>query len=280
MSALSPSRAEPLISRPPPVMGGTENAADRNPTRLSPIRTALLLFLAQPRTVNEVAAHLGRPILHIRASLSAAKRLGLVKRIAKATYVRGDDASLMPCCSENASAGPLSSRRNGGLFPLHAIPRPEIVALHEELGPLATRSAPIREAILLFLSQPRTAREIAEHINRPVPTATGHLSAALKRGLVKRMAGSAYVRSDYADAGSCCPSPARRRATDRDTIIRARLLPLLVERRHETELCRLADAALPEVRRVLHGIWLNGWLSGDSTAGYRLAPWRLRRNSA
>ena len=60
------------------------------------------------------------------------------------------------------------------------------------------RPQPIRDAILRFLSEPRSAQAIAEHIKRPVPTATGHLAAMRRLGLVVRLGYAAYARADYA----------------------------------------------------------------------------------
>ena len=59
------------------------------------------------------------------------------------------------------------------------------------------RPQPIRDAILAYLSEPRSARAIADHINRPVPTATGHLAAMRRRLLVIRLGYAAYARADY-----------------------------------------------------------------------------------
>jgi len=66
------------------------------------------------------------------------------------------------------------------------------------------RPQPIRNAILAYLSEPRSAQAIARHINRPVPTATGHLAAMRRLGLVVRLGYAAYARADY--AGPPCPS--------------------------------------------------------------------------
>ena len=55
----------------------------------------------------------------------------------------------------------------------------------------------IRDKILAFLSEPRSASAIARHIDRPVPTATGHLAALRRRGLVLRLGFAAYARADY-----------------------------------------------------------------------------------
>ncbi len=60
------------------------------------------------------------------------------------------------------------------------------------------RPQPIRNAILAYLSEPRSAQAVARHINRPVPTATGHLAAMRRLGLVVRLGYAAYARADYA----------------------------------------------------------------------------------
>lgn len=104
------------------------------------------------------------------------------------------------------------------------------------------------------------------------------LRAALERGLVKRIAHATYVRSDYTGAAPPCPANALRRCRERESIIRARLLRLLVEQRHEAELCRLADAKLTEIRQALHGLWLNGLLIGDNANGYRLRGHASRKS--
>lgn len=66
------------------------------------------------------------------------------------------------------------------------------------LLPRTRRPQPIRDAILAFLTEPRSARAIAAHIGRPVPTATGHLAAMRRKGLVRRLGYAAYARADYA----------------------------------------------------------------------------------
>ncbi len=59
------------------------------------------------------------------------------------------------------------------------------------------RPQPIRDAILAFLTEPRSARAIADHIDRRVPIATGHLAAMQRRGLVRRLGYAAYALADY-----------------------------------------------------------------------------------
>ena len=69
--------------------------------------------------------------------------------------------------------------------------QPEIVT-----GPRA-RPQPIRDAILAFLSEPRQAWEVAAHIGRSIPNATGHLAAMCRRGVAVRVG---YGRYEHAGA--------------------------------------------------------------------------------
>ena len=58
------------------------------------------------------------------------------------------------------------------------------------------RKQPIRDAILSYLTEARSAKQIAEHIDRKVSVATGHLRAMRVRGLVVRVGWGQYVRTD------------------------------------------------------------------------------------
>ncbi len=58
------------------------------------------------------------------------------------------------------------------------------------------RPQPIRDAILAYLTEPRRAMEIAAHIKRPIATATGHLAAMKRRGLVVSVKHGVYARPD------------------------------------------------------------------------------------
>jgi len=59
------------------------------------------------------------------------------------------------------------------------------------------RPQPFRDAILAFLGEPRAARAIADDIGRPIPTATGHLAAMRRRGLVLQLGFAAYARAHH-----------------------------------------------------------------------------------
>ena len=61
------------------------------------------------------------------------------------------------------------------------------------------RKQPIRDAIMAYLTEARSAKEIAGHIERKVSIATGHLRAMGQRGLVVRVGWGQYVRADRCD---------------------------------------------------------------------------------
>ena len=86
-----------------------------------------------------------------------------------------------------------------------------------------TRKQPIRDAIMAYLTEARSAKQIAEHIERKVSIATGHLRAMAIRGLVVRVGWGQYIRTDRCDAP---PDPT--------TISRANSTVSLV-RRHAAE---------------------------------------------
>ncbi|MCB8883048.1 helix-turn-helix transcriptional regulator [Acidisoma cellulosilytica] len=117
-----------------------------------------------------------------------------------------------------------------------------------------------------FISQPRSAGEIAEHIERPVPTATGHLRAMMERGLVRRIAFGTYALADY--TGPAVRIPQRRSQSTREmrSTIRA----------HLGDRCSVQGlhlrTGIPEraVRVTLRDLWFSGLLEGDETSGYRL----------
>ena len=81
------------------------------------------------------------------------------------------------------------------------------------------RRQPIRDAIMAYLTEARSAKQIAEHIERKVSVATGHLRAMRVRGLVVRVGWGQYIRADR------CDSP-----PDPTTITRANLTMSLVQR--------------------------------------------------
>ena len=128
------------------------------------------------------------------------------------------------------------------------------------------RPQPIRDAILRFMSQPRSAGEIAEHIERPVPTATGHLRAMMQRGLVRRIAFGTYALADY--TGPEVRIPQRRSQSTRE--MRSTIRAYLGDRCSVQGLHLRTGIPEKAVRVTLRDLWFSGLLEGDETSGYRL----------
>jgi hypothetical protein len=67
---------------------------------------------------------------------------------------------------------------------------------HHPPGPTRLRRHPIRDSIMAFLVEPRTVKQVADHIKRRTSTATGHLRAMHKRALIVRLRWGVWVRRD------------------------------------------------------------------------------------
>lgn len=95
------------------------------------------------------------------------------------------------------------SSQNDGAFP-HAPCRSAVVWAGDGLAGRggASRPQPIRDAILAYLSEPRQAKQVARCIGRPIPTATGHLGAMCRLGLVVRTGYGRYERADLVADGA------------------------------------------------------------------------------
>lgn len=143
--------------------------------------------------------------------------------------------------------------------------------------PLLTpaRPAPIRAAILAYLSQPRSAGEVADHICRPIPTATGHLNAARKLGLVTRLARSQYALAGF--DGDLMPQPRTRARPHDETRLRRTIIDLLHDTRTETDLHLLTNAPPDQIRNEIHRLWRHAFVQGDATTGFRLRDHIRRR---
>lgn len=128
------------------------------------------------------------------------------------------------------------------------------------------RPQPIRDTILRFLTEPRSAAEIAEHIARPVPTATGHLAAMIRLGLARRLAFGTYAPATY--AGPSLKLPNRRSHSSKE--LRQRLRVLLSDRCGIQDLSLRAGASEVDIRLALRELWLSGIIEGADEVGYRL----------
>lgn len=132
------------------------------------LRAALVRALATPATVEQIGARVG---------IGAAAVLPhLLQLAAEGCLVRHDPHGF--AVAREAGA-PGYSRR------------------------LPPRPQPVRDAIFAYLSEPRQAKEVAAHIGRPVPNATGHLAAMLRLGLVVRTGYGRYERADLVADGAC-----------------------------------------------------------------------------
>ena len=126
----------------------------------------ILAFLAVPRRIGEVARHTGVPHGLVRSRVDALVCTGQAAKAGRGLYV----ATARPRAVPGVPAAPPSA-------------------------PCSWRPQPIRDAILAFLGTPRQAQDVAAHIGRPVSTATGHLAAMRRLGLVVRTAPGRYERA-------------------------------------------------------------------------------------
>lgn len=116
------------------------------------------------------------------------------------------------------------------------------------------RSQPIRDTLLAYLDEPRQACDVARHIGRTIPIATGHLGQMTRLGLVVRVAYGVYQLRD-----TCT------RAPEPETIERGRPVEDQVRRIVDREksfrqICdeagRPARAVRPHLQKLVreHGI--------------------------
>ena len=130
------------------------------------------------------------------------------------------------------------------------------------------RPQPIRDSIIAYLSKPRFVRDIARHINRPVPTTTGHLAAMRRRGLVKRIGLGVYAPVNWDETRPVpAPKPMWRKAPP---AVRRRLVLLLTQHRDVQALSCETRLSTTRVRAALHELWMSGLISGNDGDGYRV----------
>lgn len=131
------------------------------------LRAALVRALATPATVEQIGARVGM--------VSAAVLPHLLQLAAEGCIVRHGPNGFAVAREADTSG---YSRR------------------------LPPRPQPVRDAIFAYLSEPRQAKEVATHIGRPVPNATGHLAAMRRLGLVVRTGYGRYERADLVADGA------------------------------------------------------------------------------
>ena len=129
---------------------------------------------------------------------------------------------------------------------------------------MVARASPIRDKIGAFLSEPRAAREVAEHIERTVPIATGHLAAMCRLGLAQRLGHNAYAAAHYNGP------VVRFKRVRKHNSLRRQLRPLLSSRSSLIGLKCKTGKPIEEIRAVLREMWLSGAVVGDETSGFML----------
>jgi predicted transcriptional regulator len=213
------------------------------PVRVQALREAILVCLAEPRSIAEIARRTGCSARAARRHVEGLSELGVVVPAGRPGQPAGDAVST-------------SWVRVASV---------DLAAACVVAGP-PPRPAPIRDAILRFLTVPRSAAEVALHIERPVPTATGHLAAMRRLGLVKRVGRSAYAGASY--EGPAVDLESRRSLSDRG--VRRLLWGLLHQRSSILGLVCKTGAPADIIRAAIHDLWLSGVVSGDEQSGYRL----------
>jgi hypothetical protein len=134
------------------------------------------------------------------------------------------------------------------------------------------RPPPIRDAILHFVTQPRAASEIAQYIERPVPTTTGHLRAMIRLGLVRRIAFGTYAPGGYTGPTIRLPQT----QSESSGALRAQLVSLLHERSSVHSLRLKTGAPEQTVLGALRDLWLSGLIAGNEKEGFWLVRWKQK----
>lgn len=135
-----------------------------------------------------------------------------------------------------------------------------------DLPPIAVVGRPrrrrgnIQDAIVAFLSEPRSAKEIANHIDRKVPTATGQLQAMVRKGVVVRLAWGVYGRRDL------CPDAPDPTAIRRNSPVQELVLRHALEASGFDDLAQRTGRSAGRLRELLRTL---------NNAGHQL-PERLR----
>ena len=130
-------------------------------TENSPVvNLAIKACLVEPKRPAEISIKLGLDGEKVRHHLKSMTRAGQIARIGYALYGLPDTPA------PSALAG-----------------RP-------------VRTQPIRDAILAYVSEPRRACDVAAHIARPIATATGHLAAMKRLGLIVQTERGVYLRAN------------------------------------------------------------------------------------
>lgn len=186
-------------------------------TGVTDLKSEVVAALATPQRVVAVAASFGVPRATMQARIDRCVLAGLVVRVGYGRYAT---------------------------VAAHTTPTHSSTAMK--------RPQPVRDMILAFLTQQRQAKEIANHIGRSVPNATGHLAAMGRRGLVVRTAYGCYQRSDLVLADS---RPAKiTRPTPTQDVVRA----CLNQPRHYSVVADLIGQSPQKAGDALHRLAKSG----------------------
>jgi hypothetical protein len=156
---------------------------------------------------------------------------------------------------------------------LLAEPRPAGPSQNNVYETKFPRRQPIRDAILAFMTGPRSAGQIAEHIERPVPTATGHLRAMIRLGLVRRIAFGTYAPAAYTGPGDRIPQ--RRSKSSKE--LRHQVREFLDTFASVQGLHLRTGKSESSIRIALPDLWFSGLLEGNEVTGYRLVQRKRRQ---
>src|SRR5271165_488307 len=199
--------------------------------RPQPIRDAILAYLTELRSARDIALHIDRPVPTATGHLAAMRRRGLAKRIAYATYAP-----------------------------------PDWPAAADTLGKLA-RSHTISDAILEYLTEPRTVREIAVQIDRPGRVVPDHLTVMRRRGLIKRVGAGVYALP----SSPLSEEPSERSASS--LAIRASILEYLTEPRTAREIGLHINRAWRPTANHLTGLRRRGLIKRVGYGVYAPPDW-------
>lgn len=180
-------------------------------------RAQLLAVLSGARSVAEIAGLMGSSQSSMQARLARMAALGQAVRVGYGLY-----AAPSPGNQSNVVTGP------------HARPQP------------------IRDAILAFLSEPRQAWEVAAHIGRSIPNATGHLTAMCRCGVSVRVGYGRYERVGPAQESL------RQEAITRSLPVRDAVVAHLGQPAHHSEIARAAGRSAGATLSVLCSLVRSG----------------------
>src|SRR5208283_3423860 len=183
-------------------------------------------YLTEPRTVREITLHVDCSG-RMKEQLAAMNRRGLVKRVGYGVYAPLD----WPAAAETSALA---------------------------------RSRLIRDAILEYLTEPRTAREIALQINRPRRATAIHLTVLCGRGVIKCVGDAVYALPDS-------PVTAERsEAFVRQQPIHEAILAHLTEPRRRASIALHTECSVSTLKRHLAALCRRGLVKRIGRGVYAL----------